>query len=44
MMLQDWITYIVSVFILAGGSIYYKIYFTPKKSLELYQQVISANS
>lgn len=44
MAIQDWVIYIMFVFLLAAGAIYYKVYFTPKNSLELYQEFIKANN
>ncbi|MEN2766912.1 hypothetical protein [Ornithinibacillus xuwenensis] len=42
--LKDWITLLVLALIIIGGSLYYVYFFTPKNSLELYQELTVAES
>jgi len=37
--LKDWIVFLALILIIAGGSLYYVYFFTPKNSLELYQEL-----
>lgn len=41
--LKGWITFIALVLIIVGGSLYYVHFFTPKDSLELYQEFTYAD-
>lgn len=41
--LKGWITFIVLILIIVGGSLYYVHFFTPKDSLELYQELTFAD-
>lgn len=40
--LKDWIIFLVIVLIIVGGSLYYVYFFTPKNSLELYEELTFA--
>lgn len=42
--LINWIVFLVSVLILAGGLLYFVYFFTPKNSLELHQELHFADS
>ncbi|WP_404458286.1 hypothetical protein [Oceanobacillus kapialis] len=42
--LKGWVTFIALVLIIVGGSLYYVHFFTPKDSVELYQELTFADS
>ena len=41
--LKNWITFSILVLVLVGGGAYYKFFYTPKNSLELYQAISFAD-
>ncbi|GGA80615.1 hypothetical protein [Ornithinibacillus halotolerans] len=41
---KDWITFAIITFIIIGGAVYYVLFFTPKNSLELYQELHFADN
>ena len=41
--LKDRITFIILVFVIVGGAMYYFVFYTPKNSLELYQAITFAD-
>lgn len=41
--LKDWITLLILIFVIVGGATYYVVFFTPKNSLELYQEISFAD-
>ncbi|WP_249872652.1 hypothetical protein [Oceanobacillus saliphilus] len=42
--LKDWVVFLVLVLFIVGGSTYCLYFFTPKNSLELYQELTFADS
>ena len=36
---KNWIVFAIITFIMIGGAVYYVLFFTPKDSLELYQEL-----
>ena len=41
--LKDWITFLILVFVIVGGVTYYVVFYTPKNSIELYQEISFAD-
>jgi len=41
--LKDWTTFLLLVFLIVGGVTYYTVFYTPKNSIELYQEISFAD-
>jgi len=43
MTLKEWITFLILVVVILGGTTYYVVFYTPKNSIELYQAIAFAD-